>query len=95
MLSGKILAIEIIDGKNQPQKLDSPSSFLRTNRELLEVQFDKVAKVSERREANSRSEEYALLNRSDIQVGTAAFNFDKNGHFLSMKLEKTQKVASH
>ncbi|MDZ4662482.1 MAG: hypothetical protein SGJ18_12790 [Pseudomonadota bacterium] len=97
LLGGKIASLEFNKDQNtdEPQIIKDTYSFLIKNKNILAVEFDSVAKVSERYDGKSIYEEYGLFSASLIRVATVEIKSDQDHHFLSLKIARDGSFASN
>lgn len=96
--SGKISNIKVAESTTSnynPQKIKSANSFLEQYRNVLSVDFKSANKTHEKLTADSKLEEFDLVNANHERVGVATFTFDKSGYFISLQIEKSQSIAAN
>lgn len=94
---GQIQEIEFNSGNDNkaPEKINNTREFLLANRQLLTVDFNSIQKVSERHENGFIFEEFTMTDSQDAQVASAELKFTKSHQFLSLKINRGNKVASN
>jgi len=82
----KISEIEYVESDNSsdvPVRIRNRVEFLSEYKDLLAIQFNNA----EVEKNSAEIEVYRLLNKSGEDVGTASFQLDAGGRFLSLKVE--------
>jgi hypothetical protein len=85
--SERIKEIQYVDSSDvmdKPVTLPDAHSFLVENKDLFSIHFDKAESES----SEAKTQVFRLFNNNGQSVGRAAFEFDENGHLLSLKVQE-------
>jgi hypothetical protein len=75
--------VDSTDVTDRPVQIRDRDAFLRQNKSVFHVSFDSTMIESK----SAQDEVYKLFNQKGGPVGKAAFHFDENGRFLSLKVQ--------